>query len=129
MWKRVFAILHLCPDPKLAFLRFYTYVRTATKIENAFLRFYTYVRTQHSHFCDSTPMSGPKTCDFAIMHFCPHMDAASAHLDASLTQRDFLDLAKPGPLVLYTSREEQKKTKKRCVGKTGARKCKLQGVE
>ena len=94
VWKRVFAILHLCPDPKLAFLRFYTYVRTANKIENAFLRFYTYVRTQHSHFCDSTPMSGPKTRDFTILHFCTHMDAASAHLDATLTHINFHELAK-----------------------------------
>ena len=68
MWKRVFAILHLCPDPKLAFLRFYTYVRTANKIEKrvfailhlcpdpklAFLRFYTYVRTKNSRFYDFT---------------------------------------------------------------------------
>ena len=96
---RVFAILHLCPDQKRAILRFYTYIQTKNNYENAFSRFYTYVRTKNSRICDSTRMSEPKTRDFAIIHFCPHMDAASAHLDTTLTHMDFHDLAKPGPLV------------------------------
>ena len=74
--------------PKTRIFRFYTYVRSADKVENAFLQFYTYVRTQNSHFCDSTPMSGlsiklnarfcdctplsgPKTRMFAMLHLCP----------------------------------------------------------
>ena len=74
--------------PKTRIFRFYTYVRSADKVENAFLQFYTYVRTQNSHFCDSTPMSGlsiklnarfcdctplsgPKTRMFAMLHLFP----------------------------------------------------------
>ena len=107
---RVFAILHLCPCQKRAILRFYTYIQTKNNYENAFSRFYTYVRTKNSRICDSTRMSEPKTRDFAIIHFCPHMDAASAHLDTTLTHMDFHDLAKHRAPRLTKLKTKQKTT-------------------
>ena len=61
---RMFAMLHLCPDPK------------------------------NSRVCDSTPLPGYKIRDFTILHFCAHMSAASAHLVATLMRMDFYDLAR-----------------------------------
>ena len=77
---RVFAILHLCPDPKKMWKRAFAILQLCPDEKLAILRFYTYVRAKRSRFCD---------CTFMSAHWRGIRSLG----------RNFHDLAKPGLLV------------------------------